>query len=98
MGRLLSQCFLSLDEMRNCYRLLKENQPRDLAAFAEKAGITQGQAALALTVFSEISLAEVSLRPFSLFLLPMMRRDPRESFLYQAAQRAKEDADGVYGV
>ncbi|MBE5783095.1 MAG: hypothetical protein E7329_07240, partial [Clostridiales bacterium] len=96
--RLLAACFLAKDQLRNCYRLLREHTFRDLDIWAEQAGVSRNQGAFALAVFSEIGLIACSFQPLSLSLLPMVRRDPEESVIYQAAQKAKEEADGVYGV
>ena len=83
--RLMEQMALDVAALRDCYRLLRSATPRSLEDFAYDQGITPSQGAFALTVLRQIALIDCTLSPFSVSLLPMQKRGPEESLLYQAA-------------
>ena len=88
--RLLAAMKLDKDELRVCYRALLRHVPRDMISFAEMAGVTQAQGAFALAVLGEIELIEFEAAPFRVRMLPMQKRDPEESTLYQLIHRVLE--------
>lgn len=81
---------LEKDDLRACYRALMRQAPRDIVSFAEMAGVTRTQGAFALAVLREIELIEFETEPFRVRLLPMQKRDPEESALYQLIHRVLE--------
>lgn len=82
---LMARMALDVAALRDCYRLLRSATPRSLEDFAYDQGITPSQGAFALTVLRQIALIDCTLSPFSVSLLPMQKRGPEESLLYQAA-------------
>lgn len=95
---LLCRVFVDQESLRRCYVALKERQPRDVDELAQRCGLTAGQTAFALKVLAEIDLADVSLSPFRVQLLPMRKRSPQESALYRRARQAKEDGYGLHSL
>ena len=81
---------LGKDELRACYRALMRQVPRDMISFAEMAGVTLAQGAFALSVLGEMELIEFDAEPFRVRMLPMQKRDPEESALYQLIHRVLE--------
>ena len=87
---LLKDSFVHQDSLRSCYVALRNQSFRDLYAFSAACGITYLQSAFALSVLREIDLADVSFSPFRVSLLPMVRRSPEKSRLYQKAKSCAE--------
>ncbi|MBR5111256.1 MAG: single-stranded-DNA-specific exonuclease RecJ [Clostridia bacterium] len=90
MKRLLKDAFVDQDGLRACYVAIRKQSFRDLYAFSAACGLTYLQSAFSLSVLREIGLADVSFSPFHLSLLPMVRRSPEESFVYQRAKSFSE--------
>ncbi|MBR3018316.1 MAG: single-stranded-DNA-specific exonuclease RecJ [Clostridia bacterium] len=90
LKQLLKDSFVNLDSLRNCYVTLRKQSFPDLYALSAACGMTYPQSAFALSVLREIGLADVSFSPFHVSLLPMVRRNPEESFLYQKAKSFSE--------
>lgn len=88
--RLAGQMWLDKDGLRNAYRALKAALPREEMAFAERTGLSLSQTYFALQVLEEIGLIEYSASPFFVSLLPMAKRDPEESRLFQMIRRLTE--------
>lgn len=88
--RLAGAMKLGKDELRACYRALMRQVPRDMISFAEMAGVTLAQGAFALSVLGEMELIEFDAEPFRVRMLPMQKRDPEESALYQLIHRVLE--------
>ena len=74
---------LDRDALRACYLSFRQRPPRDAADFADRTGNTPAQAAFALRVLQEIGLIAESGGQYA--LLPMQKRDPAESPLFQRA-------------
>lgn len=83
---LLRKMRLDRDELRACYRAFRQAPPRDAADFAAQAGLSPAQAAFALRVFVDIGLITEAGDRYA--LLPMQKRGPEESPLFQRAWRA----------
>ena len=83
---LLQKMRLNRDELRACYRAFRQAPPRDAADFAAQAGLSPAQAAFALRVFEDIRLIAEAGGRYA--LLPMQKRGPEESPLFQRAWRA----------
>ena len=88
--KLFTAMKLEKEDLRACYRALMRQVPRDIVSFAEMAGVTRTQGAFALAVFEEMELIEFEAEPFRVRLLPMHKRDPEESALYQLIHRVLE--------
>lgn len=84
---LLTASFVDKDTLRNCFIQLRNPSFRDLYGFAAVCGLTIPQAAFALAVLQEIELIDATLSPFRVSLLPMQKRGPEESKLFQLAMQ-----------
>ena len=98
MRALLSRSFADKNALRRCYASLRTLFPASLGSFAMQQGLEIGQALFALRVLQDIQLIEFTPRPFRVSILPMQKRDPEESIVYQYAKRAKEEGYGLHGV
>lgn len=98
LRRLLSALFVPREVLRACYVRLRCALPRDLEDFSAQSGLPPPQAAFALTVLSEMGLIAYSPSPFSISILPMLRRDPSENKLFCLAQQAREDMNGLHSL
>lgn len=85
---LLAASYVDQDGLRNCYVLLKKQSFRSLYDFAAASQLTVPQATFALRVLTDIDLIEASFSPFRVTLLPMKKRGPEESILFQTAKQS----------
>ena len=69
---LLKSLRMEDETLRNLYRALRSGQTQ-LAVLAEAAGMTRAQVLTGLTAFSQVKLAEVSLDPYAVRLLPPVK-------------------------
>ena len=90
LKRLLADSFAAQDSLRNCYVILKKQSFHDLYDFSAACGLSFLQSAFALSVLRQIDLIDASFSPFRVALLPMVKRSPEESFVYQKAKSCIE--------
>ena len=95
---MLAGAFVPVDPLREVYRALRSRPPRDLTELSENTGLSLPQAAFSLGVLGEIGLIKWTPRPFSISMLPMMKRGPEESALFRRARQAKEDGYGLHSL
>ena len=95
---LLGMMHLDVQGLRECYRQLRGQIPRDVQQLADACCIDDIQAAFAVKLFSLVGLADVSLRPFHITLRPMVKCHPEEHPLFRLSQQQKEGNHGVYGL
>ena len=95
---LLSRMYVEKDMLRACYVRLKGALPRDLMDFSNQSGLDIPRAAFALTVLSEMGLISYSPFPFSVSILPMVKKDPSENQLFCLAQQAREEMNGLHSL
>ena len=86
------------DALRRCYRALTARLPRDLQDASELFRLSRGESAFVLAVLRQIELIAWEAFPFRASLLPMVKRQPEESFLFRAAMHAKEENHGLYSL
>ena len=98
LRQLLSQSFVDVAGLRDCYQRLRERLPRDVYDAAGLFARTPPQSAFALGVLSQIGLIDLSLSPFRAALLPMVKRSPEDSPLFRLARQGKEETHGSHGV
>ena len=96
--RLLSDAFVEKDRLRACYLALKSQTPVDLEDWRGMTGLSGPQGLFALRVLTQIGLISLSARPFRVTVLPLVRRGPEESGLYQFVKKGREDENGLLGV
>lgn len=95
---LLAEMFLGMDDLRACYRAIREQKGRDIEEWASILRHTREQTAFAFKVFSMMGLLQCSFRPFSLALLPIVKASPESNLLFCEARRAKEEYDGIHSL
>ena len=90
MKSLLAASFVDKDGLRSCFIQLKSQSFPSLYSLAAACALSVPQAAFALAVLRDIDLADCSLSPFRVSLLPTKKRSPEESGLFQKAQQAHD--------
>ena len=74
----LASLALDRQQLNRLYAALRQ-ETASVAAIAEKCGLSAEQVQAGLAVFAQLELAQLTMEPFRVVLLPMKKCDPAQS-------------------